>query len=214
MLLPVTADIDIESLWDIERDRLIFRPSESWTVIDCGAHIGISTLIYALQCRQGMVIAVEPNLYVLPKLYENINKAGVSNIKVLPVACAELDGHVILYVAKVGIASSLIKDYADSIGGGVIYSFPVRAMRIDSIMRIMGINKVDLLLLDVEGIATSILKSHEQLLKSCLIKRIKVDLDYRDKREIQQLVNFLRQYYRVYIIERNLYAHCRGCFVA
>jgi precorrin-6B methylase 2 len=59
-------------VWDILRDRIYgLRPSGHWVVLDCGANIGVSTRIYALQNRYGRVIAIEPNPEVLPKLIRN-----------------------------------------------------------------------------------------------------------------------------------------------
>ncbi len=184
--LPLISTFDIESIWDVLR--------------------GISTRIYALQNRYGRVIAIEPNSEILPKLIRNIN--DLKNVTILPIAVAPKSGYVELYVAKDHVASSLVKDYAKHKGRGIVKVHRVNSLALNDILKILRINYVDLLLLDVEGLANDILLASYELLSKGVIKLIKVDLaDYDNPHDIHDLIVILmRAGYEVSIIENTLYA--------
>ena len=205
--LPLIGTFDIESIWDVLRDRIYgLKINGKWTIIDCGANMGISTRIYALQNRYGHVIAIEPNSEILPKLIRNTN--DLKNVTILPIAVAPKSGYVELYVAKDHVASSLFKDYAKHKGRGVVKFHRVNALTLNDVLKILRINYVDLLLLDVEGLANDILLASYELLSKGVIKTIKVDLaDYDNPHDIHDLIVILmRAGYEVSIIENTLYA--------
>jgi FkbM family methyltransferase len=189
ILLPITGVLDLDSFWDIIRDRMAGIPVSTYKVIiDCGANIGISSFIYgAIVSRNGgKVLAVEPNPLIIPQLYNNLFKAGLLNtVKIIPVAVADYAGYSTLHIAEAHICSSLKPDYASKHGYKVSKKICVRVLTLQKLLELEKFANdasIDLLLLDVEGVAYNILQASRELLNNCRIKSIKVDLaDYKMK---------------------------------
>jgi hypothetical protein len=99
-------------------------------------------------------------------------------------------------------------DYARQKGGDITKVYHVKALTLNDVMRVLHIDHIDLLLLDVEGLANDILSTSYDILSKNFIKIIKVDLaDYESSADINKLINILRKAsYRVTIIENTLYA--------
>jgi FkbM family methyltransferase len=215
ILLPITGMLDLDSFWDIIRDRMAgISVSTYKVIIDCGANIGISSFIYgAIASRNGgKVLAVEPNPLIIPQLYNNLFKAGLLNtVKIIPVAVADYVGYSTLHIAEAHICSSLKPDYASKHGYKVTKKIYVRVLTLQKILELEKFannTSIDLLVLDVEGVAYNILQASRELLNSCRIKSIKVDLaDYKDENDVKNIITLLVQCgYNIKIIDSILYA--------
>jgi FkbM family methyltransferase len=116
--------------------------------VDVGANVGFHTRRAArLVGPTGRVIALEPAPNTLRLL--RLNTAELGNVTVLPVAAADGQGHAPFYIRTAGDTSSLLP----SREGHVIQ---VETVTLDAALA--GIERVDLLKVDVEGCEYRVLK--------------------------------------------------------
>ncbi len=129
------------------------------TVIDCGAHVGVFT-DYALRRGASKVISVEP---------EPVNAAALRRTFAKEIA----EGRVIVAENAAWNAETTL-DFTLSTqnsGGNSAVMFQggrkisVRAVRLDTLMRELGIAKVDYIKMDIEGAEREALKGAEEVLK-------------------------------------------------
>ena len=131
------------------------------TFIDVGAHIGWYSLKAAKAVGpKGRVIAVEPNHETLLKLRDNIQASGAGAVVVVaPVACSDSETTLTFYAAlRSNTGQSSLSLANASVQGRVAASYPVRARRLDDIVREAGVTRVDALKIDAEGAEFLVLK--------------------------------------------------------
>jgi FkbM family methyltransferase len=131
------------------------------TFVDIGAHIGWYSLKAAKAVGpKGRVIAVEPNRETLLRLRDNIRASGSSAVIVVaPVACYDSETTLTFYAApRANTGESSLSLANASQEGPVVASYPVRARRLDDIVREVGVTRVDAVKIDVEGAEFLVLK--------------------------------------------------------
>jgi FkbM family methyltransferase len=121
-----------------------YRPRPGDTVFDVGAGIGAGALLFShLVGDSGRVVSLEAH----PRTYERLAalcKANrLENVTTLQVAAADMDGQIVISDADHYLQNTVfgIED------GGI----QVPAHRIDTIAARMGITKIDLLTMNIEG---------------------------------------------------------------
>jgi len=131
------------------------------TWIDIGAHYGELTLGTARRNPGLRVFAIEPNLRAATKLIGN-----TPNYIVIPVAISEKDGCAEFHVNASDMSSSLlpINEQAKHSWVGmeevnVASTTTVPTMRLDTLMNLLQIQKVDFLKIDTQGKDLVVLKS-------------------------------------------------------
>jgi FkbM family methyltransferase len=137
------------------------------TFVDVGAHIGWYSLNAAKAVGpQGRVIAIEPDHETLRKLRDNIRASGAEAvIVVVPVACYDAETTLPFYSApRTNTGESSLDFAAASQEGPITASYPVRARRLDDILREVGVTRVDAVKIDVEGAELHVLKGAVQTL--------------------------------------------------
>jgi FkbM family methyltransferase len=137
------------------------------TFVDVGAHIGWYSLKAAKAVGpKGRVIAIEPDHETLRKLRDNIRASGAEAvIVVVPVACYDSETTLPFYSAPgTNTGESSLYLGAASQEGPITASYPVRARRLDDILREVGVTRVDALKIDVEGAEVHVLKGAVQTL--------------------------------------------------
>jgi FkbM family methyltransferase len=128
------------------------------TTLDIGAHIGFYTLIMAQNVgKDGRVFAFEPNPEVQGYLRENILQNGYPNVIVCPVALFREEGFGVMKGHDSLIAS--LSPLPVESGGKI----PMRVY--DRIAAPLGIGRVDLIKMDVEGAELDILFGMKELLE-------------------------------------------------
>ncbi len=158
----VAQHILMDRTWEPETVReLSAHMPPGGTFVDVGAHIGWYALKLAkVVGPKGHVIAVEPNHETLSVLRADIGASGAGGvISVAPVACSDSETTLTFYAApreNTG-ESSLAKRNASQ-GGAIAASYPVRARRLDDIVREAGVDRVDAIKIDVEGAEFLVLK--------------------------------------------------------
>lgn len=130
--------------WWVEQVR------EDSVVLDVGAHVGQYTLLAAERARQGRVIAVEPNPLTVQRLEENVRWNQVENVTVVPCALADrprvLPFEMSLAEPHCG---RLVREGEDGI--------EVRITTVDHLVDALGLQRVDLVKIDVEGVEELVL---------------------------------------------------------
>jgi len=106
------------------------------------------------------VIALEPEPQNYGLLYKNVLVNGLSNkVMVLPVAASDRDGYADLYVKACSGAHSL----EDS--RSARRKVKVITMKIDTLVRILNVQKVDVVKIDVEGHEDRVIMGMNELLR-------------------------------------------------
>lgn len=129
--------------------------------IDVGAHLGEKTLAAAENDPALCVFALEPNLEVAGRLIGHR-----PNFVVVPMAVAEHDGCVDFHINAFAAASSLLPFNPEGLkrwaGGEVLKvekTIAVPAIRLDTFMQLMDIEKVEFLKIDAQGADLAVVRS-------------------------------------------------------
>ena len=127
--------------------------------VDVGAHIGLYTCYAARMLKRGKVIAIEPHPEDFNFLLLNIKLNKLRNVIALNLAAWKEDTELLLYVA-------------DNSGGHTLKSTTarrrvcvVRGRRFDDVICELGISKVSLVKIDVEGAEVEVLEGLRNTLK-------------------------------------------------
>lgn len=145
--------------------REIFRSilRSGGVAVDVGANIGWHTLLMAqLVGDGGRVIAVEPNPSVLRGLQQNVELNRFRQVDIIPCALADAEGLLSFYGPEA--------DDPDSGNGHVVRNgtgeggerIEVEARRLDRVAIAAGIDRLDLIKIDVEGFEWPVLCGGEQ----------------------------------------------------
>jgi len=134
--------------------RRWFRPRRGDVVVDVGAHIGRFSLAAA---RAGAsVVAVEPNPETFRVLAANVGLNGFRNVRLVNAALGEREGEAELHVPLVyhGTAS-LRGDWERRFATRTVR---VRVTTLDGLVEYLGLERIDWLLVDVEGYELEVLR--------------------------------------------------------
>jgi FkbM family methyltransferase len=141
--------------------EILRRGGIQGTWIDVGAHHGETTLGYASHNPGLKIYAIEPNLRAAAKL---IGRAP--NYLVIPIAIAEKDGSADFHINEFEMASSLLplheagaRSWVGIEPHKVECSVTVPTLRLETLMGFLGIEKVDFLKIDAQGMDLAILRS-------------------------------------------------------
>jgi FkbM family methyltransferase len=174
-----------------------FKPRSGWIVVDVGSNIGL----WALWCAKkvsakGIVVAIEPEPQNFAYLIYNKNLNKFSNVITLNLALADHVGKVRLYLAT--STSHSIMERKDRTPPSTENFIEVSCKTLDEIISECGIQKVDLINLDVEGAALIVLKGGFNALKNKIIKRIIIEVEIESEAKMisEYLSNFSFKVFR------------------
>jgi len=123
-----------------------FRPN---TIVDAGAHIGMASILFALQYPMARIIAVEPEPSNFAALVRNT--VPYKNITAIQAALWRENGEVTLGPSNAHPkgAFQIVKDGQQR----------VRGVTMDTLMRETAIDSIDLLKVDIEGAEVEVFES-------------------------------------------------------
>jgi FkbM family methyltransferase len=125
-------------------------------ILDVGAHIGIHTVHLAKRAR--LVIAIEPEPSNLSFLVKNIRINNVhEKVVVIPAAACDYDGAARLYIHHSSGGHSFVPM-------GSSNYIEVRCLKLDSLLKGLGIDRVDVVKIDVEGYELNVLRGFMKFL--------------------------------------------------
>ena len=154
-------------IYELEKD---FSPKKGWVVVDVGAHHGF----YAIKAAKavsssGKVIAIEPHPDNFRRLMINVSLNKIKNVIPIKAICADSCGQGRLYVhPHLSVMHSIVFPQQNSI--------TVKQVTLDALLESLGVERVDILKLDVEGAEIKVLRGASNLLRRKKILRIVAEL--------------------------------------
>jgi FkbM family methyltransferase len=137
-------------------DQLI---APGYVVFDCGANQGIFTCAFAtLAGPSGKVIAIEPQDYAVDAIRDNIRRNRLDNVIVEHAAVSDFEGSATLDISRGAVSASIIRDF------GRQSAQTVPTVTLASVAEREGLDRIDLIKLDVEGAEYSALRGADDLL--------------------------------------------------
>lgn len=115
-------------------------------VLDAGANIGVFTIYVSVRARH--VIAVEPEESNFRLMEENIRRNEISNVSTVRCALSDFDG--IGSIAGENTQVVLVSPRA---------GIPVRVRTMDSLLVELGIPRIDVVKMDIEGSEVNVLRA-------------------------------------------------------
>lgn len=121
-------------------------------VIDVGAHVGLYAMAFGKRVGpQGCVLAAEPDPENLDRLHKHIALNGLKEVvRVVPAGMADAPG-------TAGLSMDSLQSHVSSGGGSV-------QIKLETLDRVTGDHRWDLLLIDVEGYEEKVLRGGLELL--------------------------------------------------
>ena len=159
----------------------------SGVFIDIGANIGKYSVKLGRELgSRGKVIAIEPEKRNFNILMRNIELNSLKNVLAFKVACSNKNKEVNLYLRNYNLDNT-----GHSIKGSVGWPFEkVGCERLDSLVERLGLSRVDLIKIDVEGAEVEVLEGALKTLKKYkpnIICEIKED----NFSKVKQILNHL-----------------------
>ena len=139
--------------------------------LDVGAHIGYFSLRSAARVgKNGLVVAFEPNPRTVKLLRDNVAASHAANVVIQPIACTDREQFVTIYEgpeSNTGTASLSRENAAFFGAGGSPAPVPqtVLGRPIDDVVRELGLKRVDVMKVDVEGAEYSVLRGSLETLR-------------------------------------------------
>jgi FkbM family methyltransferase len=119
------------------------------TLIDAGANIGASVAFFKARCPNAVVHAYEPDPASFRKLVRNVG--SLAGVRLHREAIWTTDGETVLYSSRQGWDSSLIERQGRPVR--------VACRTLESALREAGLDRVDLVKLDIEGAEFAVLRT-------------------------------------------------------
>lgn len=137
-----------------------FEPKRGFIVIDAGAHVGIYTVKAAKKVgKTGLIISIEPSPYTYRLLITNLRMNNLlRNVIPMNIALADFRGSARFYLSSYSPKTDSLRAdiYSSSFSNKRWVSVPVDT--IDSVMEKLGLERCDLLKVDVEGSEMEVLQ--------------------------------------------------------
>ncbi|MCI4319973.1 MAG: FkbM family methyltransferase [Thermoplasmata archaeon] len=140
-----------------------FTPKPGEHVVDVGAHLGL----FSLKAAQSgaIVLAIEPNPATSEILVENLRLNGFASARVERTAVGSASGVGSLEVPPIYQGkASLVPGWATGGDGGPLKKVPVRIASLDDLVDRAGFERIDWLLIDVEGYELEVLRGASRTL--------------------------------------------------
>jgi len=155
--LCIIRDILHEQIYD-----KYYKLTDNDVVIDVGAHVGIFTLKATQEAK--LVIAVEPEPHNYRLLKYNVTMNNISNAICLNTALANFNGYIDLYIDRNSLGHSVVPELRKRFVSK--RKIRVKAMKLDSLVKELGLEKVDFIKIDVEGAELNVLEGALETLRS------------------------------------------------
>jgi FkbM family methyltransferase len=160
--------------------------------VDVGANIGVYTMLAAKKGgSSGKVISLEPIPQMFQQLSEGVRLNGYTNVLVYNVAAWEQNRQLKMFCSEPQNLGSYGVDINEEKKSGI----NVQAVRIDDLMNQLGILRVDLIKIDVEGAELPVLKGAMQTLcrhRPILVLEIDPTLMSRYDHKIEDIWAYLK----------------------
>lgn len=164
---------------DFMKDKRDLLGKKKLCILDAGAYIGEMALGYRQSFPEARIIALEP----FPETFEILKKKTHNhNIECYPFALAEKTGAAQLQLFKHAPANSMLQPHSnrESVWGeGVLEAngiLPIQTVSLIDAFHDFGIQHLDLLKLDVQGMEFKILNGAKKLLQNGAVDYVYLEL--------------------------------------
>lgn len=186
---------DVYELDKIEEDDV---------VIDVGAHIGVCTLKAAKKARKGLVVAVEPYPPNFKLLRTNLRMNRLENVVPLNIALADYNGEAKLYIALHTYSHTISDNMTKATDAISNKKMKVKVRTLDSLIKELGVKRVNFIKIDAEGAELNILKGADNTLRNNADLRVAV-ASYHLLGEVEKVSHFLASRgFNVFVVRRGL----------
>ena len=136
---------------------LLERLGRGIVVIDIGSNIGYYAFLEALAVgSKGLVVAVEPQPHVFKALLAGVKLNGLGNILPLRLAISRRHGNVRMVISRFSNWSRVLEGNDPAPDFHAIHE--VEGVSVDDLVDSLGLKRVDLIRMDVEGYETEVLE--------------------------------------------------------
>lgn len=133
-------------------------------VVDVGANWGLHTLYLSrLVGKKGLVIALEPFPPAFDELQWHIQANGCLNVRALPFALGEANGEALFSVGESAYTGRLSTARAQGLASRA--EIPVVVRTLDSVAQELGIDRLKLVKIDVEGAEGKVLSGADRVME-------------------------------------------------
>ena len=140
-------------------DVIIRSMGSGGVFVDIGANFGYFSLVASARAPTDRVLAIEANPACASKLAEHAARNSCTNIEIFEVACWDEDGTLDLFVAGIHNPGKTSLSSSNAYSADLVR---VLACPLDSIVERSGVDRVDLVKLDVEGAELHVLKGMQR----------------------------------------------------
>ena len=162
----------------IEDDYVLRAELSPRTIVDLGAQVGLSPLFFAIAFPDAKIVAVEADPALIDRLQRNV--AGC-DVTVIHAAVASQPGKIAFFHGEESWANSTVRTRESQ------EEIEVDAITIDGVRERSGIDRIDLLKVDVEGAEWDLFQDGVPECVDYVIGEIHCE----DGREPEQLVELL-----------------------
>jgi FkbM family methyltransferase len=135
-------------------------------VIDVGANWGVHTLYFSkLVGPDGLVLAFEPFPQARQALEWHINANKCANVKIFREALSDQDGFAFFTSGESAYTGGLAEVVADT--SNQRQRLEVKTGKLDSVIDGLGLNKIKLIKIDVEGAESKVLRGASRTIEQC-----------------------------------------------
>jgi len=160
---------------------LMRNAEESDIFLDIGAHVGIYSI--KLASKVSKVIALEPEPKNYGFLYKNVFANNLrSKVIPLPIAASDKDGYSDLCV-KISSGAHTLEDSLNC-----RRKVKIITLRVDTLLRILKIDNVDIVKIDVEGHETRVINGMYRLLSSNSPRVLVIEISKKNLYLLKMLV--------------------------
>jgi FkbM family methyltransferase len=154
--------------------RAVLRPGMSF--VDVGANWGFFSLVAAhLVGAAGRIVALEPDPRAFLRLKANVERNQLEQVQIFELAAADRNDNLVLALQHEAVlhygTSKLVQD-----GSAAAAVCEVRSRALDSVLDEVGLDRVDLLKIDVEGAEDMVLAGMQAGLKRHRYRSIILEL--------------------------------------
>lgn len=172
-------------------------------VFDIGANIGLVSCGASTIAPNGTIYAIEASPYIYKYLSKTVRTNTLKNVKPINIAVSNTRRKLSFFVDPNFLAGSRVVKKNST--GKVVR---VEAKKLDEITKDLGINRLDIIKLDVEGHEQQVLEGAKKTLRKfkpfCLIEFNSYVMIYENRQLPQDFMAQLKQIFpRIYAFDRN-----------
>lgn len=175
-------------VYEYWKTRLFFSiVKEGMTIVDVGANKGYFSLLFAkLMNDKGEVLSFEPDPDNCFWFRRSVQANGYRCIRLFQYALSDKEGSATFYRGRKSGWGSLFPSSSTTKG-----AITVNTRKLDNVLRDEGIDKVDIIKIDVEGGDLLVLKGAKRTLKKGSLK-LAMDVNVKSLEDRNRLFDFLK----------------------